>query len=259
MSMGRLGILAFVVGVALVACVGPRQERSPSLPPLVRLVGATEMAPLAAEIQARARHMSPSVDVQYTPTNTETALRLLVAGKADIALASWLPKDPPQGFVAIPLGEDDVAIMVHPRAGVEALSLEALQQVFEGRHLSWEDLGGNAVPVRIVSREAGSGTRAAFEALVMRGRDVALTAVVMPSARAVVDYVARHEGAVGYASARWESRRVRVLRLDGSLPGEKGYPLHRSLYAILPKDAPAWIERLLQEFAPSSPSPSQSK
>ena len=205
------------------------------------------MAPLVVDIQARGRRMSPPVEVRYLPVGTEMGLRLLKAGKADLALASWLPQGPPQGFVAVALGEDDIAVIVHPQVGVRALDLDTLQRVFEGRYLSWADVGGNEIPLRLVSREAGSGTRAAFESLVMGERSVALTAIVMPSAQAVVEYVSRHEGAIGYVSARWQGEGVSVLRVENVAPGDPDYPLRRTVYAVLPENAPAWTRALLGE------------
>lgn len=211
------------------------------------------MAPQVDAIRARAVTLSPPVDVRYTPTNTATGLRLLAEGRADVALASWLPDGPPAGFTAIPLGQDDIAVVAHPTAGVEDLDVGTLRRVFEGRYLSWEEIGGANEPIRLVSREDGSGTRAAFETLVMGDARVALTAIVMPSGEAVIEYVARHEGAVGYATAPPLGKEARVitLRVDGLLPGNATYPLRRALYAVVPEDAPAWLLKLL------TPSPAQ--
>ena len=247
--MKRLqALVLLLVGTSLlIACGGPvpRVPPTPVLPRVLRVTGAADMTFFIAGLRDRARTHRPPLEVRYVPTDSDTGLRVLERGEADIALVSWLPAGPPAGYIALPLGTDDIAIVVHPRAGVSALTLEQVRRLFQGRHLTWAELGGADVPIRLVSRERGSGTRAAFEARVMAGARVALTAVVLPSGQAVVDYVARHEGAVGYASHRLVDARVRVLRVGGLLPGEKGYPLRRDLYALLPADAPAWVRRLL--------------
>lgn len=91
----------------------------------------------------------------------------------------------------------------------------------------------------IVSREAGSGTRAAFESLVLGDYNVALLAVVMPSSEAVLEYVARTPGAIGYVSTLWLGQPaadgVRVPPVEGRLPtasavADGSYPLVRPLY-----------------------------
>ncbi len=249
MRRSEASLLLLVVGTLLLACSGPGRgiPPTPVLPRLLHIVGATDMAPQVDAIRARAATLSPPVEVRYTPTDTDTGVRLLAEGRADVALASWLPDGPPPGLTAIPLGQADIAVVTHPAAGVEALDMETLRRVFEGRYLSWEEVGGADVPIRLVSREAGSGTRAAFETLVMGEARVALTAVVMPSGKAVVDYVARHEGAIGYVAAPLvgQKARVTVLRVDDLHPGDADYPLRRALFALVREDAPRWVVELL--------------
>ena len=90
-----------------------------------------------------------------------------------------------------------------------------------------------------VSREDGSGTRAVFEGAVLGGRDVTFTAVVMPSSEAVIEYVARTPGAIGYVSSLRPGELladgVRVPLVEGAPPTPGGisdgsYPISRPLY-----------------------------
>lgn len=244
------GLPILLLAGYLTACLAPTPALppSPELPRVVRVVGATDMAPFVDDLRARAQALNPPVEVRYTPTNTATGLRLLREGRADLALASWLPDGPPPGFQALAIAEDDVSIVVHPRTGISALSLEEVRRVFEGRYLSWAEVGGQDVPIRMVSREEGSGTRDAFEHLVMGEARVALTAVVLPSGRDVVGYVARHEGAVGYVSARLVGNAARIVQVDGTRPGRDDYPLRRTLYLVLPETADAWLLRLVAAY-----------
>lgn len=210
---------------------------TPRPPRVIRVVGSSDLAPVVKQAEERAREVEPTWHLVYTPTNTTTGLRLLRQGRGDVALASWLSQRPGDGLSVYSLGMDAIAVIVHPGVGVEALDRRTLQRLFEGRYLRWARVGGNDVPIRLVSREEGSGTRMAFETLMMEGHPVALTAVVMPSAQDVVRYVARHEGAIGYVSIRLVHQGVDVLAIDGHLPTkeaiERGqYPLVRETYAV---------------------------
>ena len=98
------------------------------------------------------------------------------------------------------LAQDAVAVIVNAANPASGLSLAQLREVFQGRALDWSSLGWGNQEVIVVSREDGSGTRAAFEAAVMEGRPVTLNAVVQPDGDAVVGYVARAPGAIGYVS-----------------------------------------------------------
>ncbi len=252
--MNKVGWLTWLGGVLLLlgvlsACLAP-SSRAPtpvSPPRLLKVVGATDMAPFVEDLRARAASATPPVEIRYVPTNTATGLRLLDEGQADIALASWLDGAPPAGFTARPIGQDDLAILVHPHSGISSLTLDEVRRVFEGRYLSWAEVGGADIPVRLTSREDGSGARAAFEALVMNETRVALTAVVLPSGQDVVSYVARHEGAIGYASARLVDERVLVVRIDGRLPGDKAYPLRHTVYLVLPEKPEDWMASLIPQ------------
>ena len=105
--------------------------------------------------------------------------------------------------------------------------------------------------VQTVSREDGSGTRAAFEALVMQGGRVTPTALVMPNSQAVVDYVAR--------DARHRLRfdglcrdKVRVVAVEGLVPTPQNvsraeYNLTRDL-VILTRPAASGAARAFLYF-----------
>jgi phosphate transport system substrate-binding protein len=90
--------------------------------------------------------------------------------------------------------------------------------LFSGRTIEWDNVGGSPGLVQTVSREDGSGTRDAFEAVVMGNDRVTLTALVMPNSQAVVDYVARDPLAIGYVSMGYLDDRIRVVPVEGLLP-----------------------------------------
>ncbi len=171
----------------------------------------------------------------------------------DIALASWLPSDLP-GWRAIAIARDGIAVVVHPDNPVAGLGLLQIQDLFSGRTYEWRALG---VPmaglVQPVSREEGSGTRAAFEALVMGDRCITPRAVVVPSSQAVVEYVAAHPGAIGYVGMAWVSPDVKVVKVEGELPTPQGagrgsYALTRELWLVVAEFPTAEVQSFL-DFA----------
>ena len=118
-----------------------------------------------------------------------------------------------------------------------------LRALYRGETLDWGAVGGAGGEPIIVSREDGSGTRAAFEALVMGDARVTLNALVMPTGQAVVDYVASHRGAVGYVSTAVLTDTVRAVPVEDIAPAAStvrsgAYPLGRMLYLYAPQPAP---------------------
>ena len=60
---------------------------------------------------------------------------------------------------------DGIAVVVDPANTVEDLTKDQLTSIYDGTVTNWKDVGGNDAPIVVVGREAGSGTRGAFEEL----------------------------------------------------------------------------------------------
>jgi phosphate transport system substrate-binding protein len=220
----------------LVACGEPVATPEPVF---LQAAGSTSMSPLVAELAAAYGERSPLVSLEVRGLGTQFGLDALRAGEVDLALASRLPDDLPSDWQATAIARDGMAVIVHPDNPVDGLGLLQLQDLFSGRVYEWRAVGQAQVggQVQIVSREEGSGTRSAFEALVLDERPVTPLAVVAPSSRAVVDYVAAHPNAIGYVSMGYATPSVKVLRIEGQLPttqavGEASYPLTRELWLV---------------------------
>jgi phosphate transport system substrate-binding protein len=171
--------------------------------------------------------------------NSERTLEALQGGLADAASVSWLPESAKTGGGSWyqPFARDSIVMVTHPANPVAGLTLPQLRGIFSGQTLSWEEVGGPAVDVIPISREDGSGTRLSFESLVMGRWDVTPTSVVMPSHKAVVEYVSTTPGAVGYVSPAWLSPSINLLAVEGVTPSPASvsdgrYPLARPFYLI---------------------------
>lgn len=56
------------------------------------------------------------------------------------------------------IGIDAVAIIVHPKTGIDSLSTLQLKQIFQGQVSNWKQLGGNDLPIHIHGRNVHSGS-----------------------------------------------------------------------------------------------------
>ncbi|MCX7708199.1 MAG: substrate-binding domain-containing protein, partial [Anaerolineae bacterium] len=142
---------------------------------------------------------------------------------------------------------------VHPSNPVTNLTFLQLRALYRGEILDWSAVGGPGGVPLITSREEGSGTRAGFEATVMGGADVTLNAVVLPTSKAMADYVASHRNAIGYVSTGALTDQVRVVAVEDTLPTPEtlragAYPLGRVLYLYVPR-SPSPAARSFIEFA----------
>jgi phosphate transport system substrate-binding protein len=218
--------------------------------------GSTAMSPLVADLAAAFHEQSPTVNIEVIGLGTEFGLESLRAGEADMAMASWLPPEL-SGLRTTAIARDGIAVIVHPQNPVDGLGLLQLQDLFDGHISTWQGVGGRAKEgeVQPVSREEGSGTRAAFEAMVMDERRVTPVAVMVFSSQAVIEYVAQHPGAIGYVSMGVVSPEVKAIKIEGELPtpqsAESGsYPLTHELWLVT-ADPPAGPVQNFLRFAQS--------
>ncbi len=239
-AMGQQVVLcALLLAVLLAACA---VTTPPATPVLLRLAGATSMTPLLEELTQAFTAQHPDLALEVQDGNTALSLDILARGEVDMAAVPWLPPELPSAWVATPVAWDGLAIIVHPSNPLGGLTLFQVRRLFAGWAFRWQDVGAPASAgedsptIQVISREEGAGARAVFERQVMEGERVTPTALVMPTSRAVVDYIAEHENAIGYVSMGWADVRVRVLQIEGLLPTpetvRRGYHLAHPLYLV---------------------------
>jgi ABC-type phosphate transport system substrate-binding protein len=149
----------------------------------------------------------PSAETLDRVRNDHLDLAVLPLPPEELGLRLWT-----SGFAY-----DSLTVIVHPDNLVNDLTLAQLRDIFQGRTFDWTPFGGTG-EVLPVSREAHSAARQLFEERVMRDRVVTQNAVLKSSTQAVVDYVARTPGAIGYAPISQVDARVKVISLEGVSP-----------------------------------------
>ena len=243
------GLPAFFRGVVLLLTLSACAEtpRVTPTPATIRIATSSTLSLLLDDLGDlyRADH-HPGVTIQSESLDSAAALDLL-NGAVDLAFISWLPPDLGARLWNSPLAYDAVAVIVHPTNPLTGLSLAQLRDVFQGRVVDWSVLGWASENLIVVSREDGSGTRAAFEEAAMEGRPVTLNAIVQPGSEAMIDYVARTPGAIGYVSRGRATSAVKPIAIEGVDPSPLNvvngtYPIGRVLY-VAARSEPAGAVR----------------
>jgi phosphate transport system substrate-binding protein len=136
-------------------------------------------------------------------------------GAADIGMSSRELKPEEKDLLEVIVAWDGLAIIVHPRSPIQELSLEQVQNIFAGNIKSWDTVGGPKHLITVVTREEGSGTRGAFQEMVMKGTRISQAAIVQDSNGTVREIVANDPQSVGYISLGLVNEKVKAVRLDG--------------------------------------------
>jgi phosphate transport system substrate-binding protein len=139
-------------------------------------------------------------------------------GAADLGASSRELVAAEKDLIEIPIAFDGIAVIVHPTNPLTTLSLEQLRQIFQGRMQDWGALGLKPHPIHLITREEGSGTREAFEHLVMGKAEITPAALVQDSNGSVRELVAGDPYALGYISAGLVDNRVKAVAIDGISP-----------------------------------------
>ncbi len=235
--MGRAQRTLVVVAFTLVSC---SSQLVPAATPttrsvVLRLYATTAAIPLANELTSSYSQRYPGVAFDVQSGDYDAVVNEMMAEDDAYVVSNHLPAD--STLWAAPIGQDGIAVIVHPNNGVANLTTEQLRAIYQGRVSNWAAVGGADLPIKVITREDGSGTRAEFERLVMGDRRTTRVAMIAPSSAAMVTAVSRSAGSIGYGSMSYLNQGVGSVDVDGSAPtlenvAGNSYPLRSTLFII---------------------------
>lgn len=182
----------------------------------ISMVGSTSMEKLANALSEAFMEKYPGVTVSAQFVGSSAGIEAVLGGTADIGNSSRNLKDEEKGNGAVEniVAIDGIAVCVDTANTVADLTKDQLISIYTGEVTNWKDLGGTDSPIIVVGREAGSGTRGAFEEL-LGIEDACAYANELDSTGAVIAKVASTPGAIGYASLDAIDNTVTAVALEG--------------------------------------------
>lgn len=188
----------------------------------ITLAGSTSMEKFANALAESFMEEYPDVTVQAEFTGSSAGIEAVLSGQCDIGNSSRNLKEAElqEGAVENIVAIDGIAVVTDPNNSAEDLSKEQLTQIYTGEITNWKDAGGEDMPIVVVGREAGSGTRGAFEEI-LKIEDACSYANELDSTGAVMAKVGSTPGAIGYVSLDVVDDSVKVLALDGTEASEE--------------------------------------
>ena len=185
----------------------------------VSMAGSTSMEKLANALAESFMAAYPGVTVTAEFTGSGAGIEAVTAGSVDIGNASRYLTDEEkaagisENIVAI----DGIAVVVDTANEVAGLTSDQLASIYKGEVTNWSEVGGADQPIVVVGREAGSGTRSAFEEL-LAIEDQCAYANELDSTGAVMAKVASTPGAIGYVSLDVLDDTVKTISVDDVEP-----------------------------------------
>lgn len=197
-------------------------EAAADLSGSISMVGSTSMEKFANALSEAFMEKYPKVTVTAEFVGSGAGIEAVTNGTADIGNSSRNLKDEEKanGVAENIVAIDGIAVVVDPANTVEDLTKDQLTSIYDGTVTNWKDVGGNDAPIVVVGREAGSGTRGAFEEL-LKLEDACKYSNELDSTGAVMAKVASTPGSIGYVSLDVLDDTVKAVKLDGAEPTEE--------------------------------------
>ena len=230
--MRLAAVLLLICIIPFTACA--RQEAS------VVIAGSTSVQPYAEILAEEYAVMYPDRVIDIQGGGSSAGIMAVGSGAAQIGMSSRSLKEEERHLWSVEIARDGLAIIINPANPVVSLSLEQIRYAYTAEITNWRELGGPDAAIHIITREEGSGTRSAFEELVMGDARITPRAIVQDSNGAIRQLVADDPNSIGFISlglVNTGDKPVKALQLDGVIAARENvingsYPLFRPFLFI---------------------------
>ncbi|AFS78295.1 phosphate-binding protein PstS [Gottschalkia acidurici 9a] len=223
-------------------------KESDKLEGAISLAGSTSVTPYAEQLAEAFKSKNPNVEIDIQGLGSSAGIKAASDGTADIGMSSREIKEDEKGLGLTEhvIAHEGIAVVTHPSNQVKDLNMDQIKKIFKGEIKNWKEVGGKDAEILLVSREAGSGTRGAFEELVgleeknADGKNVSVLskeALIADANGAVKQNIASKENAIGYLSLAYVDKSVKPITIEGVEPKtetvlSKEYKISRSFLLL---------------------------
>lgn len=198
------------------------------------VVGSTAFESIVREAAQSYQDACPGSGFAFDMRGSGEGLRALGTATDKVAFSDGEKPDGLPAALPRPIAFLLFTLVANADTGVQDLTVEQIRRIYRGEVRNWSELGGKDLPIRLISRNPGSGTRSAFQRRVLNGarepgsnsddcrnRDPGSPDGVVRCARdtteGVLLAVSTTPGALGYSELRAAEGRkgVVAVRIDG--------------------------------------------
>ena len=229
--MKKSRVIQLIVLIVIIGLVGlgyTHRDRT-SASESITAVGSTALQPLveAAGEQYSSNHTGVFINVQGGGSGT--GLSQIQAGAVAIGNSDIFAEEQ-SGITASKLIDHRVAVVgiapiVNKKAGVTNLTQRQLIQIFTGKVTNWREVGGRNLPITLINRAQGSGTRKTFERYALKGNKSTDSqeqdSQEQDSSGLARSIVASTPGAISYVAFSYLDQSVQTVKVDGVRPTEQ--------------------------------------
>ncbi|ADZ82866.1 phosphate ABC transporter substrate-binding protein [Cellulosilyticum lentocellum] len=216
-----LCIAGVMIGTMALTGCGSSSSKGPK----VSIVGSTTVSEPMEQLAEKYKETVPDANIEVQGNGSSAGIKAVADGTADMGMSSreLSEEEKRLGLTETVIAHDAIAVVVNTTNEVTNLTKEQIKDIYEGKITNWSQVGGKDENIIVVTREAGSGTRGAFEELLgLLTTDKASTiidrALVSEGTGSIMATVASKENAIGYISLGYRNETVKLVEVDGVMP-----------------------------------------
>lgn len=222
---------------------------------ILKIAGGTAHIPVMQEAAELIMTSNPDIRITIAGGGTGVGIKQVGEGLVEIGNAGRKATDEEIATYKLSMVKwaiDGVGVVVNPQNIVKNLTTTQLQDIFSGKILNWEEVGGEDREINIYDRDAASGTREVFWKKALNSGDIAKKANVVVSNGAMKTAIAGDPYGIGYVSVGHIDATVSPVALDGVVPSIENvksgtYGVARGLFSLT-KGEPTGLAKSFLDF-----------
>ncbi len=220
------------------------------------IAGSTSVQPFIEKLAEEYMAKKPGIKINVQGGGSTAGIQAVFNKTCAIGTSSRHLETSEQGLHAFTMAIDGITIIVHPSNSITNLTQDELKDIFTGKITNWKQVGGPDKKIIAVTREEGSGTRGAFEELIMHKSAISDACLVQDSNGAIREIIAATPQAIGYISSGLVDKRVKPLSIDDIHPSVENlmngkYKFVRP-FLLLTKEEPVGVIKSFIEYVLSA-------
>jgi phosphate transport system substrate-binding protein len=211
-------IVLFIFAALIISCADRSSVDSRNKKKVINIAGSTSVMPFTEKLAEYFMLGNPNFIVNVQGGGSTAGIQACLNKTVEIGMSSRELKPEEKALQEIVICYDGIAIAVNPANPLRYLKMNQVRDIFSGKIRNWQELGWINRKIDAVTREEGSGTRGAFEELVMKKQEIDEGIMVQDSNGSVKEVVATDPYAIGYLSMGMVDGRVKTVAIDNVAP-----------------------------------------